>query len=143
LCPDTRRSNCHSFKWVISASLLFSTSICAPVARDKIKSGKRGSHIERNFMAPGQHRQHVGTDFVGYVTVCRDTICTHDNAINLSCTYKITCRTVNDKVTGIPSCCNSHAVRREPCRKGRVSSANTRISLPAVKALLITPSAVP
>ena len=32
-------------------------------------------------------------------------------------------------VTGMPSCCNSQAVSRAPCRNGRVSSAKTSILL--------------
>ena len=47
------------------------------------------------------------------------------------------------RVAEIPSCCNSQTVSREPCRKGRVSSAKTSIFLPASTAARITPSAVP
>src|ERR1700731_1229041 len=46
-------------------------------------------------------------------------------------------------VVGIPSFISSHAVRREPCRKGRVSSAYTWIFLPCSTAARMTPSAVP
>src|SRR5260370_1086569 len=45
-------------------------------------------------------------------------------------------------VAGIPSCCSSQTVRREPCRKGRVSSANTSIFFPAETAARMTPTAV-
>ena len=46
-------------------------------------------------------------------------------------------------VTGISSRDSSHAVRRAPCRSGRVSHAITFTVLPAFTAERITPSAVP
>ena len=46
-------------------------------------------------------------------------------------------------VTGISSFASSHAVRRAPCRKGRVSSAMTATRLPASRAPRMTPRAVP
>ena len=46
-------------------------------------------------------------------------------------------------VTGMPSRWSSQAVRRAPCRKGRVSSASTATFFPASTAPRITPSAVP
>ena len=41
--------------------------------------------------------------------------------------------------TGTPLCCSSQAVRRDPCKRGRVSSANTAIFLPCSWAAYITP----
>ena len=46
-------------------------------------------------------------------------------------------------VVGMWSFINSHAVRREPCRNGRVSSAKTCSFFPDSTAARITPSAVP
>jgi len=46
-------------------------------------------------------------------------------------------------VVSIPSRTSSHAVRRAPWRKGRVSSASTDTRLPASEAARMTPSAVP
>ena len=47
------------------------------------------------------------------------------------------------QVVGMRSCISSQAVSRAPCRKGRVSSANTWMRLPCSTAERITPSAVP
>ena len=44
---------------------------------------------------------------------------------------------------GMPSRTSSHAVRREPCITGRVSSTHTSASLPRSCAARMTPSAVP
>ncbi len=46
-------------------------------------------------------------------------------------------------VVGMLSFISSHAVRRAPCRKGRVSSAKTSILWPRSMAARMTPSAVP
>ena len=46
-------------------------------------------------------------------------------------------------VVGMPSCVSSHAVRRAPCRSGRVSVATTPASTPCSHAARTTPSAVP
>jgi hypothetical protein len=44
---------------------------------------------------------------------------------------------------GIPARTHSHAVSREPCITGRVSSTHTSATLPWAWAARITPSAVP
>ncbi len=58
---------------------------------------------------------------------------------------RMSCATIESvmSVTSKPSFASSHAVRRAPCRTGRVSQATTRTRLPASRAARTTPSAVP
>ena len=51
-----------------------------------------------------------------------DAIRADDDQVDSPLRHEVAGHVVGDQVYGIPSCCSSQAVRRAPCRNGRVSS---------------------
>ena len=88
----------------------------------EVDGGPGRGHIERDAVLPGQDGDVVGADLVGGVTVGGDAVRAHNTAW-MSRRMRLAAMLSQMTVVGMPSAISSQAVRRAPCRKGRVSSA--------------------
>ena len=110
-------------KWVTSSTARSSMGISSPecVLKSTVLVG--AGDVEGNPVLFRQHGQSVGAYLVGDVSVGCDPVGPNHHAVDITLSHK-TARRRNRtmRVDGIPSCTSSHAVRREPWRKGTGSS---------------------
>ena len=113
------------------------------VRRREVDGRQRRRDVERDAVLLGQHGDAVGADLVGGVAVGGDAVGADDDQVDQALAHQRAGHVVGDHRRVDVSFTSSHAVRRAPCRNGRVSSASTLTRLPASTAPRITPSAVP
>ena len=82
----------------------------------KIKGTRRRGDIKRNPMCLRRQCYAIGADLVRRVAVGRNSVGTFVHMVHAAILSVIS-------VTGMPSSNSSNAVKRAPCKSGRVSSA--------------------
>src|SRR4029434_4124915 len=65
-----------------------------------VNSRERCSHIKRNMVLFGQHRQAVGTDLVGSIAIGSDAVSAYDDQVNLPGMHEIAGHVVRDQRHG-------------------------------------------